>query len=89
MSQYPQRQQDHDGDDGKLAAYARQRDWIKRCGDGRVFYCSLGHRKEIYWNKAVLAHYLAGIQWALGDLPADETPSAKLATQPKAALAPE
>ncbi len=63
--------------------------WIKRYGDGRVFYCSLGHRKEIYWNKAVLAHYLAGIQWALGDLQVDETPSAKLATQPKAALAPE
>ena len=26
--------------------------WIKRYGDGRVFYCSLGHRKEIYWNTA-------------------------------------
>jgi type 1 glutamine amidotransferase len=63
--------------------------WIKRYGDGRVFYCSLGHNKEIYWNPAVLAHYLAGIQWALGDLQADETPSAKLATPPKAALAPE
>ena len=58
--------------------------WIKRYGDGRVFYCSLGHNKEIYWNPAVLAHYLAGIQWALGDLQADDTPSAKLATQPKA-----
>ncbi|MGA2255317.1 MAG: ThuA domain-containing protein [Thermoguttaceae bacterium] len=63
--------------------------WIKRFGDGRVFYCSLGHNKEIYWNKAVLKHYLAGIQWALGDLKADETPSAKLATQPEPALAPK
>lgn len=63
--------------------------WIKPYGDGRVFYCSLGHNKEIYWNKAVLKHYLAGIQWALGDLQADDTPSAKLATPPKAALAPE
>ncbi len=63
--------------------------WIKPYGKGRVFYCSLGHNKEIYWNKAVLAHYLAGIQWALGDLAADDTPSAKLATQPKPALAPE
>jgi type 1 glutamine amidotransferase len=63
--------------------------WIKRCGEGRVFYCSLGHNKEIYWNKAVLAHYLAGIQWALGDLQADDTPTAKLATPPKAALAPK
>ena len=61
--------------------------WIKQCGEGRVFYCSLGHRKEIYWNNAVLQHYLAGIQWALGDLKADETPSAKLSTQPEPACA--
>jgi type 1 glutamine amidotransferase len=63
--------------------------WIKHFGDGRVFYCSLGHNKEIYWNKAVLAHYLAGIQWALGDLKVDDTPSAKLDKQPTAALAPK
>ena len=43
--------------------------WIKPFGEGRVFYCSLGHNKEIYWNKAVLKHYLAGIQWALGVTP--------------------
>jgi hypothetical protein len=42
--------------------------WIRREGSGRVFYCSLGHREEIYWNPQVLAHYLAGIQFALGDL---------------------
>jgi type 1 glutamine amidotransferase len=63
--------------------------WIKRYGKGRVFYCSLGHRKEIYWNTAVLEHYLAGIQWALGDLQADETPTGKLSNPPKAALSPE
>jgi hypothetical protein len=63
--------------------------WVKRCGEGRVFYCSLGHRKEIYWNNAVLQHYLAGIQWALGDLKVDDTPSAKLSTPPEPALAPK
>ena len=42
--------------------------WVKKHGKGRVFYCSLGHRNEIFWNPAVLKHYLAGIQWALGDL---------------------
>jgi type 1 glutamine amidotransferase len=41
--------------------------WIKREGQGRVFYCSLGHNNEIYWNPNVLEHYLAGIQYALGD----------------------
>jgi type 1 glutamine amidotransferase len=48
--------------------------WVDTYGKGRVFYCSLGHREEIYWNPAVLKHYLAGIQFALGDLDADATP---------------
>ncbi len=52
--------------------------WIQRFGQGRVFYCSLGHDHPIFWNKAVLRHYLDGIQFALGDLPADATPSALL-----------
>ena len=42
--------------------------WVKTHGKGRVFYCSLGHRGEIFWNPLVLKHYLAGIQWAMGDL---------------------
>jgi type 1 glutamine amidotransferase len=49
--------------------------WIREAGTGRVFYCSLGHREEIYWNPAVLKFYLAGIQYAAGDLKADATPS--------------
>ncbi len=49
--------------------------WVHRFGRGRVFYCSLGHNPEVYWNEAVLRHYLAGIQYALGDLTADDTPS--------------
>ena len=42
--------------------------WIKHHGQGRVFYCSLGHNDHIYTNPKVLQHYLKGIQWALGDL---------------------
>ncbi len=48
--------------------------WIAKYGDGRTFYCSLGHRDEIYWNPAILQHYLAGFQYALGDLDADAKP---------------
>ena len=48
--------------------------WIDTYGDGRTFYCSLGHRDEIYWNPVVLEHYLAGIQYALGDLDVDDKP---------------
>jgi len=47
--------------------------WVKTHGKGRVFYCSLGHRNEIFWNPVVLRHYLAGIQWALGDLTGVDT----------------
>lgn len=41
--------------------------WAQSWGKGRVFYCSLGHNHEIYWHPTVLRHYLAGIQWAVGD----------------------
>ena len=48
--------------------------WLDKYGDGRIFYCSLGHRDEIYWNPVILKHYLAGIQYALGDLDAEDEP---------------
>lgn len=51
---------------------------------GRVFYCSLGHNHAVYWNRAILGHYLAGIQWALGDLAADSTPQPKRPQPPLA-----
>jgi len=49
--------------------------WISAYGQGRTFYCSLGHRNEIYHNPHVLEHYLAGFQYILGDLAADATPA--------------
>ena len=52
--------------------------WVHEYGKGRVFYFSLGHRHEIFWTPAVLQCYLDGVQYALGDLPADATPSARL-----------
>lgn len=53
--------------------------WVRNFGKGRVFYSSLGHNPHVYWNPAVLQHYLDGIQFALGDLPADATPSLEVA----------
>ncbi len=41
--------------------------WIKKCGKGRLFYCSLGHNNHLFWNSAILEHYLRGIQFAMGD----------------------
>jgi len=49
--------------------------WIKSVGKGRLFYCSLGHNKHLTWSKPLLEHYLAGIQFAMGDLDADATPT--------------
>lgn len=51
--------------------------WIRNYEKGRCFYCSLGHNSAIYYNPTVLKHYLAGIQFALGDLEADASPSKK------------
>jgi type 1 glutamine amidotransferase len=48
--------------------------WVRRYGQGRVFYSAFGHEKAVFWNPVVLRHYLAGIQYALGDLQADAAP---------------
>ena len=50
--------------------------WVSTYEKGRTFYCSLGHREEIYWNPMILKHYLAGIQYVVGDLSVDTTPTA-------------
>lgn len=52
--------------------------WLQRSGQGRVFYYSLGHRHDIFWNEAIMRCYLDGIQYALGDLACDDTPSNQL-----------
>jgi type 1 glutamine amidotransferase len=51
--------------------------WVRQYGKGRVFYCTLGHCPESYSNPFYLKHLLAGIQFVIGDLPGDTTPSAK------------
>jgi type 1 glutamine amidotransferase len=50
--------------------------WIRRQGQGRVFYLGLGHSAPVFWHPALLRHLLAGIQYALGDLDADDAPDA-------------
>jgi type 1 glutamine amidotransferase len=49
--------------------------WIRNEGKGRVFYYGLAHNPNIFWNPAMVEHILAGIQYALGDLKANATPS--------------
>jgi type 1 glutamine amidotransferase len=51
--------------------------WIRREGKGRVFYEAHGHSERNYAIKPLLEHITAGIQYALGDLAADDSPSVK------------
>jgi type 1 glutamine amidotransferase len=51
--------------------------WVKAYGKGRVFYASQGVQKQPYSNSLFLRYLLGGLQFALGDLPADVTPSEK------------
>lgn len=55
--------------------------WIRSYGKGRVFYNSLGHMEETMMTKQIMGQVFAAIQFLLGDLEADTTPSAKLAAK--------
>ena len=61
--------------------------WLRKAGDGRVFYTNFGHRDDTFTKPAIMKHMLDGIQYALGDLEADATPTAD-STPKQPALAP-
>ncbi len=52
--------------------------WVRQYGRGRIFYCTFAHNPYVFWDPKMLQFYLAATQFALGDLPAPTTPSAKL-----------
>jgi len=52
--------------------------WVRQYGRGRVFYCGFAHHPSVFWDPKMLQFYLAATQFALGDLDAPTTPSAKL-----------
>jgi len=58
--------------------------WIHSYGKGRVFYCSLGHMPETFMTPEIVGHFLAGIQFLVGDLDADTTPNPPPAGSPAA-----
>ncbi|HMF59947.1 MAG TPA: ThuA domain-containing protein [Vicinamibacterales bacterium] len=55
--------------------------YIKREGNGRMFYMTHGHHERNYAVKPLMEHLLAGVQYALGDLKADDSPSTKGGTK--------
>jgi type 1 glutamine amidotransferase/sugar phosphate isomerase/epimerase len=52
--------------------------WIKTYGKGRTYFTPLGHTEAFYTEPMWTQHVLAAVQYILGDLDADATPSAKL-----------
>ena len=52
--------------------------WVRQYGRGRVFYCTIGHAPSVFWDRRMLEFYLGAVQFALGDLAAPTTPSARL-----------
>lgn len=57
--------------------------WIKTYGKGRVFNSAMGHMPSFFATPALAQMVLGGIQYVLGDLEADATPSAELAAKRK------
>ena len=55
--------------------------WIRRDGKGRVFYSALGNEEKTFFIKPLNEHFLAGLQYALGDLKADDAPGTKSGTR--------
>ncbi|HTS28998.1 MAG TPA: ThuA domain-containing protein [Bryobacteraceae bacterium] len=52
--------------------------WIKTYGKGRTYFTPLGHTTDFYTKTMWTQHVLAAVQYILGDLDADATPSAKM-----------
>jgi type 1 glutamine amidotransferase len=53
--------------------------WIRSYGKGRVFNCALGHTPALLETPETARFILAAVQFVLGNLDADMTPSARLA----------
>jgi type 1 glutamine amidotransferase len=51
--------------------------WARKHEKGRVFYTSMGHRKEVWKLETFQQLLLGGLQWAFGDVEADLTPNLK------------
>jgi type 1 glutamine amidotransferase len=62
--------------------------WIHEVGKGRVFYSNIGHIWQDFSQKPMQEFFLDALQYVIGDLKADATPSAKLNPQPTPAPAP-
>jgi len=63
--------------------------WIRLYGKGRVMYQGHGHGANVFKMKEFQEHMKVAMQWAIGDLEADTTPSKELDRAELAAKAVE
>jgi type 1 glutamine amidotransferase len=49
--------------------------WIKKFGEGRVFFVSPSHNAQSFEDGRLLKFYLDGVQYVLGDLKCDDSPA--------------
>lgn len=49
--------------------------WVRRHGQGRVFYTSMGHREDVWTNPLFERLLLGGLAWAFGQTSPDVTPN--------------
>jgi type 1 glutamine amidotransferase len=49
--------------------------WCQQIGEGRSFYTSLGHRKEVWKDERFQKHLLGGLKWAVKQAEGSATPS--------------
>ncbi len=65
-----------------LKAFRKDNDyavaWVRNYGRGRVFYSSIAHHPDAFWDPTLLKFYLGAAQFALGDLPCPTVPTARL-----------
>src|SRR5204862_7225815 len=54
--------------------------WIHTYGRGRVFFTALGHTPAFFASPNLSDFFFRRIQFVLGDLDADSTPSTKVGT---------
>lgn len=52
--------------------------WIREYGKGRTYFNALGHTEQNFTDPRFATMMLAGLQYVLGDLDADATPSSSL-----------
>ncbi|VTS05762.1 ThuA domain-containing protein [Tuwongella immobilis] len=53
--------------------------WVQSVGKGKVFYTSLGHRKDVWKDARFQQHLFGGLNWTVSNAPGSSEPSGKKA----------